>query len=224
MKKIAITLLLLFVGIPIGFASIKSGRQKDNFFGNRKYKITIVNLTKGQPMTPPVVALHSSETSLYVLGQEASQGLKELSQDGATDTIVGELESNGYVYHHAVGTGLILPGESQEITIKSHRGRISLVAMLARTNDAIVAFNIPTAHLRDKVSFLAPVYDSGAENNTESCQHIPAPPCGNPGVGTDGGEGIVHPHPGIQNIGDLDPLRDAFASKVAKITIEAVRH
>ncbi len=95
--------------------------------------------------------------------------------------------------------------------------------MLARTNDAFLAIKAPLSFGKDKVIYLASVYDSGAELNTELCRHIPAPPCNKPGVGTQGGEGFIHPHPGLLNIGDLKPLRDAFASKVAKVIIERVR-
>ena len=220
MKKI-ILLLAVMINGSMAFA------EEDSNFFTKVYKVTIVNLTKGQPITPPVVTVHSPHSQLFKLGEEASQGLKELSQDGVTDKLVEELNENKYFIRTEVGNGVILPGQSGEIEIKARNSRfkVSVVAMLARTNDAILALSRGSLdlHKGQKVAYLASVYDAGAETNTESCAHIPAPPCNNPGVGTDGGEGIVHPHPGNQNIGDLEPLRDAFASKVAKIIIQRIK-
>src|SRR5690606_21729315 len=102
---------------------------------------------------------------------------------------------------------------------------ISFASMIARTNDGFLgAKNLSTKlSVGESHSELVMAYDAGVEMNTESCDHIPAPPCGNPNIGTNGGEGFVHPHPGVQNIGDLSPLRDAFASTVAKIHIKRIQ-
>lgn len=191
-----------------------------------QFEITVQNLTKGQPITPPVVVAHSPKIQLFKVGEEASQGLKELAQDGVTSTLQGELSGSPLVKGIALGSGVILPGQKETLTLKTSSKHVvlSFVSMLARTNDAIVAAQNLPLKLRKggSYSYLGNVYDAGAEQNTESCSTIPAPPCNSPGVGTDGGEGFVRPHEGIQGIGDLDLARDAFASKAAKITIKRV--
>ncbi len=227
MKQLII--IILFFSSSMLLASHEKDSEKKCCGQRNEYKITIVNLTKGQPITPPLVTIHSPDSQLFHLGQETSSGLKELSQDGNTDTLLSELNANSKFIRSQVGEGIILPGQKTEIKIVANkdnifRFKVSVVAMLARTNDAFIAIDKASLPVKKaKVVYLASVYDSGAEFNTELCRHIPAPPCNQAGVGTQGGEGFVHPHPGLQNIGDLKPIRDAFASKAAKVIIERVR-
>ncbi|MCJ8278026.1 MAG: hypothetical protein HRT44_05420 [Bdellovibrionales bacterium] len=216
MKKI-----LLMTIVLLGFAlQAQAGQQK-------LFKVTVVNLTKGQPITPPVLTVHAPGYQPVHLGQQASQGLSELATDGVTDTLVQELANEKKVVRTAVGDGVILPGSKAEIMVEANNPyfKVSFVSMLARTNDAIaVAQNISTKlKVGQKVIKLAKVYDAGAELNAESCEHIPAPPCGNPGVSAGEGEGFIRPHEGLLGIADLIAERDAFANKVAKIIVERVQ-
>ena len=181
-------------------------------------KITITNLTTGQPIVGLVAF---SNYRAVVPGTEASVGLKELSQDAQIEKFVeNDLSGASYV---AVGEGALLPGESVTFTIRrgGNAHSIGVVAMLARTNDAFINFyQYSSRDIRSRSAAYIPVYDSGAEKNTESCEHIPAPPCNNPGVGTDGGDGVIRPHAGnLFVIGDLDPLRDAFNSNAAAMIV-----
>lgn len=193
----------------------------------KKFKVTVVNLTKGQPMTPALVAVHAPGFQLVHLGQEASQGLKDLAQDGITATLTTELAAQKAVVRTAQGGGVFLPGQKQEIEVEANNPyfQFSLVSMLARTNDAFAAaMNLPTnLQVGQKYSTLAKVYDAGAENNTEECAHIPAPPCDSHNIGTNGGEGFVRPHDGINGIADLELGRDAIAGVVAKVIVERIQ-
>lgn len=193
----------------------------------KMFKVEVTNLTKGQPITPPVVAAHSPRTKIFMLGKKASKGLSILAQDGVTDNFVAELDGNKFVKRSVVGSGVILPGMKQSLMIEANDKRFvfSVVGMLARTNDAIVAARGLTSDLKvgQKITHLARVYDAGAEMNTQLCEHIPAPPCNNPGVGTEGGEGFVRFHEGVQKLGDLDVARDTFAPIAAKITVKRVQ-
>jgi hypothetical protein len=95
--------------------------------------------------------------------------------------------------------------------------------MLAKTNDAFVGGKNLPIYLKPGQSYsrLLKVYDAGTEVNNELGDFILAPSLGNAVVrDTEGAEGFVAPHPGIQNIGDLEPLRDAFPVHAAKITIQ----
>ena len=192
------------------------------------YEITIQNVTKGQPLTPAVVAVHSPELEILEIGKKASEGIQTLAKDGDTSVYTQELSSNYRVKRFKVGAGLILPGMQETIKVEANDPsyRFTILSMLARTNDGIMVLkNVQTDFMQigQSKTYLAEVYDAGAETNTELCSDIPAPPCNNPGSGPEAGEGFVHPHPGIQNIGDLDALRDAFGSAVAKIIIKRVR-
>lgn len=190
------------------------------------YEVSIKNLTKGQPLTPPVVSIHHQSTSLVELGTKATQGLEELARDGKTEVLIEELKTKKGVLNSKVGDGLILPGQTQKIIIKtkSQRNKISIVSMLARTNDAIAVLSNASLKLKrnNYRSHFANVYDAGVEINTESCKDIPAPPCGNPGKG-ENEDGLILPHPGIQNIGELNSLEHVFASKAALIKIKRIK-
>ena len=64
------------------------------------------------------------------------------------------------------------------------------------------------------------VYDAGTEANTESCAHIPGPPCGSKFVRvTAGAEGVVAPHAGILGTGDLDPAVHGWTDPVVTVSV-----
>ena len=77
-----------------------------------------------------------------------------------------------------------MPGETASAVVEGSAwaSQLSVIGMLVTTNDA------------------------QSEANTELCDHIPGPPCGNGGVRVpEGAEGYVHIHAGIHGIGDLAP-------------------
>lgn len=119
-----------------------------------------------------------------------------------------------------------MPGASVtiQITARSPNNRISAVGMLITTNDAFFAINSARRPVGNRLSVLnALAYDAGSEANTESCDHIPGPPCGNGGVRVeDGAEGYVYISPGIQGIGDVTPEND-WRNPVARVYIQRAR-
>jgi len=217
MGKTLLLLTLIFTSASI---------QASSYGKAKKFKVTLLNLTKGQPMTPAVLAVHSQKHQLFHLGAKPSIGLSKLATDGMTDKLIHEFKKNKYVVRQATGDGITMPGQKSQIVIEANdrRFKLSLVSMLARTNDAIVlAQNISTKlRVGQKSVTLAKVYDAGAEANTESCSDIPAPPCNNPGMG-EAGEGFIRPHEGVVGVGDLDLSRDTFAPVAAKIIVERIQ-
>jgi hypothetical protein len=209
--------LLLFLGM------IVFGLSHANAAEAITYKASITNLTQGQVMTHPVLVIHDSEFLLFTLGEEASEGLKQLAKDGLTEPLVIELDSVDEVVSVSVGSNGVMPGETLEIMFSgSPHAQLSLASMLAVTNDAFVslrgfALNFPA---NQKQTVLLKVYDAGAEINNEDCAFIPG--CGGPLTNTMDDEGFVHPHPGLHLQGDLDPL-SAFANVAAKIILERVK-
>ena len=213
--------LLLCVSMLVfgGVAQAYGGGGGGNRPKQHRYKVTVYNLTKGQPLTPPVVVAHARAFKAFYLGGQVSDGLADLAQDGLTATLKEEFDANRKVHATAVGNGVIMPGEKQSvvITVPANTSvHFSVFSMLARTNDAFIA---ATGYAGSKKT-LARVYDAGVEQNTEDCAHIPAPPCGNHDVGTDGGEGFVRFHEGLHLQRDLNGLRDTFANVAAKVKIE----
>ena len=121
--------------------------------------------------------------------------------------------------------GPILPGETASVVIDAGGSfrQVTLVGMMVTTNDAFYALNGVRGPVVGTRTFFSPGYDAGSENNNESCEFIPGPPCGNGGVpDPDGAEGYVHIHAGIHGVGDLAPAEFDCRNQVAKITIRVV--
>jgi hypothetical protein len=188
------------------------------------YTVTITNLTYDQIISPPVVVVHDEWFHLFQPGQPAGSELAALAEDGMTGPLAGLLEVADGVFDYAVADGGIPPAGSITVEVRA-RGRarmLSLAGMLVSTNDAFAGVNgyvLTPGYSAETV--YAKGYDAGSEVNTESCAHIPGPPCGNPGMRvTDGAEGFVHVHRGIQGVGDLDGSMKDWRNPVALVRIE----
>lgn len=218
-----ISLYVLALGMSLSAAH--AGETGDGSY-KKLYKVTIQNLTTGQPITPVIIAVHAPSYKLVKLGEKATDGLAVLATDGITSELVSELESEQKVVRTAIGTGIILPGNSESIIVEANNPhfKLSLVSMLARTNDAISVLSSASLPIKKgrKIYYLSSVYDAGVEMNTESCSDIPAPPCGSHNIGQSE-DSFIRPHAGVQLIGDLEAKRDTFASKVSKVTIERIQ-
>lgn len=187
------------------------------------YRVTITNLTRAQPVTPPVVATHSLAFHVFLPGTTASDALALLAEEGDTSELVADLEAAGGVLDVAVGEGPLMPGQSTTVEVQAH-GRhvfLSVVGMLATTNDAffgLEGYSLKGNPRRRHVE--VPAYDAGSEENNELCAFIPGPPCMSPGVrATDGAEGIIAVHSGIHGIGDLPPEVWDWRNPVVRIDI-----
>ncbi|MFT6070757.1 MAG: hypothetical protein ACJAT2_000682 [Bacteriovoracaceae bacterium] len=194
----------------------------------KKFLITITNLTKAQVLTMPVVALHSPSSPLFEVGKPASPGLTLLAEDGGTDVLEDELRALGRsrVDNYVTGDKNIRPGQSVEVMIKTKNAsklKLSLVAMLATTNDAFVsAMNIRLPSRLKELDLKA--YDAGTEFNSESCEKVPGPPCGSHGArDTANAEGVVTEFKGLTGSGDIDLETYGFEGAPAKIRIELVK-
>jgi len=188
-------------------------------------EVTITNLTRAQVISPPVVVVHRKDFRVFAPGDESSEGLAALAENGVPDGLVAELEGEYAVKEVAVAGGPIMPGSSVTVRLgsRSARAQVSVLGMLVTTNDAFFAAQGLDLWWRS-TSTDAQVYDAGSEANTESCAHIPGPPCGNPFVSPDEeGEGFIHIHNGVHGVGDLEPQTSDWRGPGARITIRRVR-
>jgi hypothetical protein len=194
----------------------------------RTYRVTITNLTNGQPMTPFVVATHSGSTSIFEVGSAATPGLQALAENGAAGVLAAELGSNPRVGDVAVaGTAPFGSGESVWADIVSTPGarNLSVAGMLICTNDGFGAIDSVQLNNNGKTRTLFGfAYDAGTEINTEAYVDL-VPPCD--GLGQTGTTnpalaegGVVHSHNGIQGGGNLTPDAHGWTGAVIKVTIE----
>lgn len=206
------------------------------------YEVTIENLTDYQAFTPPVIATHRAATELFEVGEPATEGVRQIAENGNLDPLLAALEADKHVSAFVVALGPEIPpvrgGESVTVDITTSLGatRLSWVSMLICTNDGFTgsdAIPLPV-EVGDMVERYTNGYDAGSEANTESFDDI-VPPCGPlTGIDSEGrGTGMSNPalaeggvirhHPGIQGIADLVPSLHGWSDPVAWISIRRVQ-
>lgn len=196
-----------------------AGNDKDMVM----YKITVTNLTQGQPFAPIMAATHRAGMSFFEVGQPPSDELAMLAEAGNAEPMAAKLLATPGVRDAQISTtGLTFPGQSTTLMVTAKRGtdNISVGAMLGATNDAFLAIadmDLPTG--RKIVKYMADAYDAGSEDNDELASTVF-------GAGGEGyspnnfGEGFVHIHNGIHGIGALPANIRDWRNPVAQIVIE----
>ena len=211
-----------------------------------RYEVTITNLTRGQPLTPPVVATHRAATGIFTVGQPASFALKEIAENGNLAPMIDRLDSDKHVWDSAAAAAPVVPsglpgsamfGDSVTLTVTASEGAkfLSFVSMLICTNDGftgIDSIRLPK-NVGEAVVVESNGYDAGTELNTEDFADI-VPPCqalvgvssSDPGTGTSNPAlaegGVIHHHAGIAGGADLVPAVHGWSDPVAEITVERV--
>ena len=195
--------------------------------GGAKYKVTITNPNRGQPLAPALFITHSKRFSLFETnGQPASSGLATMAETGAPFDLQAEVDGAHGVKSTDVLPGpnpsppVFLPGVSDSFYITTSRkaGYFTMVAMLGMTNDAFYALRGIKLPKHGKITLYADAYDAGSETNTEKTDDIPGPTNNH----VDPGEGFIHIHTGIQGEADLDRATYDWRNPVAIITVERV--
>jgi hypothetical protein len=226
-SRIATAALAAVFLLASAFASADAGY-------NRKYEVTITNLTPGQTFTPQLVATHSAKVSLFELGQPASHALEVLAEGGDTAPLMEELLASPYeVADVQTVPGLLGPGQSVTVIVEANRFQryLSLAAMLIPTNDAFVALD-SVALPRDRRSVNALAYDAGTEANDQNCLSIPGPRCGGEGHSpgpNESDEGFVHVSNGFHSLPAADvaevlgPQLYDWRNPVARVEVKRIR-
>jgi hypothetical protein len=223
-RKMKRTIFVLTVSLIISVVLASSPAFARDRGGKKSYEVTITNMTRGQVFSPPIVISHSGYFQLFTPGAPAGPELYPLAEDGDVMPLLDHISPLSTVYDSTVGD-LIHPGESLtlKISTRGHFKYISVAGMLVTTNDAFFAVRNVGAPAIGQVVVHADAYDAGSEANSEDCDYIPGPPCGNGGErDTEGAEGYVHIHPGIHGIEDLVAAESDWRNPVAEITIRPV--
>lgn len=206
------------------------------------YRVTITNLTGGQPLTPALVATHKGNDGFFQIGDTASLGIQQIAENGNLAPMIDRVAGDGDFFTHVVkqgetGVPPVMPGEtvSVEIAAASPHNFLSWASMLICTNDGFTGVNklkLPDT-VGQSVTVQTQAYDAGTEINTELFADL-VPPCGpltghdSMGQGTDmtnpalAEGGVIHHHAGITGVGDLDPATHDWDNPVAIITVERI--
>jgi hypothetical protein len=198
--------------------------------GSRTWRVTITNLTPpgpgapgSQPLSPPLVAIHSNKADVWSVGDIASHGVAAIAEDADNSVLESALPRlQGFKTVTTVAGGPIPSGASRSFTVETEGrfNRLSIVTMLVNTNDAFTGLD--TLRLRGRGETRSTMaYDAGSEANNELETHIPGPCCNSPFVRAPEGQLIRH-HDGITGAGDLDPALYDWTDPVARIAIERI--
>jgi hypothetical protein len=218
---------------------------ESNAVVSHTYKVTITNITPGQPITPPLLVTHDKETSIYSVGTEASDELTQLAENGNFEPLVEKLSNVPGVGHVVTGSAPLVPANDpgntglsyqETFTINTDAGKryLSFASMLVCTNDGIAGVDTVWLPYHKKVVY-AKAYDVRTEMNTEDFANM-VPPCqeaiginseDDDGTGesdpTISEDGVIIPHPGIMGDNDLMPSIHGWNNPVVKIEIERMK-
>lgn len=145
------------------------------------YEVTITNLAATQPISPPVLATHSTDVRFWRTGHAASEGIVAIAENGDPSVAEAALAGVAGVTDVVnVGQPITTAGsvfgdftDTVTVTITAHRGdRLSLAGMLICTNDGFVGLDsLPLPNRGTRTAF-ARAYDAGSEINTERSEDI----------------------------------------------------
>lgn len=200
--------------------------------------ITLEN-TSTMVISPPIVIVHEAGYAPFNVGSVASPELALLAEDGDASELAVIARAEQGVEVVVVAAGPLPPGESVtlEVPVGANAYYLTVLGMLVTTNDAFAHVTIDIREatmMADEMSSdamaiaghappadgIVRVYDAGSERDTESCAHVPGPPCGSAGVRvTDGAEGHVALDGGILGVGDLDPSEWDWRNPVLSVQV-----
>ena len=218
----------------------------------RTYRVTLVNLTDGQPFSPPVAATHRRGIHMFQVGGFASNQLAAIAQGGDQGPMF-QLFNGAPGVTQAVDIGAPLtrtgkvadppgpPGpfvDSATFQITARAGdRLSLATMLICTNDGFLGLDSVRLPSHGARAFLINGYDAGRENNTQLSQDLvdpctdlgPVPLPGDPDGNFDTGAVLTNPptriqhHPNIQaGVGELTPAAHGWRDPVAVAVVSRI--
>ena len=211
----------------------------DGHAADRTYQVTVVNLTKGQPFTPPILATHSQDIRMWQRGQAANIGIQEIAENGNLGPMLDILNGSDAVSDVVVAVAgdppPLMPFSlvSESVTADSSHDVLSMASMLICTNDGFTGVDsvrLPRRVGSGKVYILRG-YDAGTEINTEDFDDI-VPPCGpltnvdSAGAGTGmsnpdlAENGVITRHRGVDGIADLVPAIHDWRGPVGIIYVE----
>lgn len=168
--------------IPAAATAGTSGTNATDANAIHHYKVTITNLTKGQPLSPPVITTNYGSGEIFKVGSAANWGVEQISENGNSDPLFDGLQADqkaGYVTGLVRADAPLLPKgtpggktfkDSVTLIVAGKAGqRINLIAMLGCTNDGFIGVNsarLPKAPGRT-VKLTVGDWDAGTEENTE---------------------------------------------------------
>lgn len=243
-------------GVAIGATTLASGsalaaeddgtEDHEDDDGTNEFRVTVTNLTHGQPFTPPAVALHEPTVEVFSVGEAANELVMQLAENGNLDpllTLVGETPE---IRAAGVGDAPLVPRDdpgdtghpyyaSFTLSADESATHLTFLSMLIATNDGFVGVDtveLPEA-VNESKTLHANGYDAGTEQNTERFDDM-VPPAQSliSGNEAEGGtaesdpeiaeDEVIRPHPGISGDADLQAETYGWDDPAAAVHVEKI--
>lgn len=181
MKK-RILFLAASVGLLVGCPDDETTTPQ-----SKTFEITVTNLTVAQPLSPIAILSHSADYHLFKVGEAASLAIEKVAESGDNSDLLAEKDNNEQVKASYSGSGVILPGEQDTLTVSisdDDYALLSVASMLVNTNDAFIGetqLDASQIEVGASYSMNMPVWDAGTEANSETAATIPGPAGGGEG-------------------------------------------
>lgn len=213
----------------------------------KTWRVTIDNLTGppfaafGQPLSAPLVAVHSNQADMWSVGEPASETIRYIAEDGHPEFGLAALTGQpGFksVAIHFLGAfppfpGLIpipifppVPGaplpstRTFQVQSEGKYDRLSIAMMLGLTNDGFTGLDSVPLH-GDGGVYYTSGYDAGTERNNETAAFLPnislVQFVRDPEIN------VIRLHPGIVGGGALIPAVHGWRDPVSRITITRLK-
>jgi hypothetical protein len=222
MRKLTPLGLVAVLAAALAVGPAAADDEPDHGHGST-WRVTVTNLTPpgSQPLSPPLLVVHSRKADVWSVGEIASHGVAAIAEDANNGPLASALPLLDGVKSAETGAGGPIPpgaSRSYEVVTAGRYNRLTLLTMLVNTNDAFTGLDAQRL-ARPRLSTHTMAYDAGSERNNELASHIPGPCCGNPFVRDPEGA-LVGPHEGISGRGDLAPATYGWHGAVARIEVE----
>lgn len=230
-------------GLALG--NVPALAQNNGGDGARTYRVTVTNLTRGQPFTPPAVALHRPSVEVFSVGDPANEATQQIAENGNLEPLSTLISETNEIRGSAVGEGPLVPEDDPgqtglpyfrelQVSADASATQLTFISMLIATNDGIVGLDtvdLPT-EVNESKTLYANGYDVGTEQNTELFADM-VPPAktliiGGEPEGTDQSnpdiaeDDVIRPHAGIQGVGNLPPSVYDWREPAAMVQVERV--
>ncbi len=205
----------ILIGSLVGFSSLLSVTLPSEA---ANIKVTVTNLTDGSFFSPVSSIFHDGSFDNFDLGQAASLGIENISEDGNPSTLNSIAANLGFL-SGTVGAAPITPGTtvSEIFKVNPAQGRyFNFASMFVPSNDAFIGNDDATEYeifdangnfISQVINVLpSEIWDAGTEVNDEISPNaaIPGQPFTN-GAGI-AENGVVTVHPGYISGGTLEIL------------------
>lgn len=210
------------------------GGSGDKTVPERMLRVTVTNLTAGQPMSPMLAAVHTGPAA-WQAGVPASTALEQLAEGGDASALADVLKAAGGIAE-ARSAAALAPGASESLTLGMGGGAdagLTVATMLVNTNDAfagVTALPVGRLAMGERLTRRAVAWDAGTEDNSEAAGTIPGP--------ADGGEGfnaarndaldVVRHHAGVVSAddglgGSVLASKHRFDNPVLQVVVERIQ-